>query len=309
MKMNKIITVILTLLLIALPFNAAAQEHTHEMTEEYAAPSCDKEGYYFKYCTICGYSEEGKIILPKTEHSYGEWIKDVPPSCIGTGSEVRYCQKCRYRDFKIVPATGVHNVYVFHNYPATEYSAGEYVEQCRVCNIITKKLIFPRLKSVALSKGRYTYDGKKHKPKIKALDADNNRISKSNYSYVMPSKTKKVGNYTVKVKFKNNYYGEYALSYSIIPRKAYIKKIRLSNGSVLLKLGRKKKEADGFIVEYSAKKSFKHSKTVVVKDDNKLLINSLKADKKYYFRVCAFSEVNGNKICSKWSKTKTAEIK
>lgn len=73
----------------------------------------------------------------------------------------------------------------------------------------------------------------------------------------------------------------------------------------------KKSNADGYIVQYSTKKSFSkgYTSTVLVgKSSTSKTISALSA-KKYYVRVANYIVVNGKKIVSDWSSTKTVTVK
>ena len=310
MKANKLIALLLATVIIIVPCYVYAEEHIHEYVEEFFAPTCENEGYYYKYCDKCGFSEDGKIILPKTEHNFGEWISDTPPTCIGTGSEVRYCKSCHYRDYRIVPATGIHVSFNKYNYPATQYSDGEYVEQCVYCNLLIKKIIYPRIKSIELKKAEYVFDGKNHFPKAEVTSDNGRPISKKYCKLTFPQESRNVGEYTVKTSFINHYYGNFVLSYKIIPRSIKIKAVSKYKNSITVLPDKLKKEADGYIVSYSPDKSFKKEKQIIKdKKSKKCKINSLKQNKNYYIRVCAFTEVNGKKINSKWSKVKKVKTR
>ena len=74
----------------------------------------------------------------------------------------------------------------------------------------------------------------------------------------------------------------------------------------------KKSNADGYIVQYSTKKSFSkgYTSTVLIgkSSTTSKTISALSA-KKYYVRVANYIVVNGKKIVSDWSSTKTVTVK
>lgn len=72
------------------------------------------------------------------------------------------------------------------------------------------------------------------------------------------------------------------------------------------------KQASGYEVQYSTKSNFlKNSKKIKIMKNTTTSkkINGLKNNKKYYFRIRTYIDVNGKKVYSKWSKTKTYKIK
>ncbi len=308
MIFKRLFTALLSVIIMIIPFNAGAQEHTHIMTEELVEPTCSKEGYYYSYCQICGYSEDGKIIIPKTEHSYGIWHKDILPSCISTGREIRYCSVCNARDYRIVAATGKHISYVAYRFPATQYSSGEIVNMCKSCNIILSKKIFQRIKTIKLKSGKCVYNGKPKKPKVKVRDADGKVIPEKYYTLSYDKKPVKVGTYNVGILFINDYYGYYTLTYDVIPRKCKLEAVKPVEGGIAVYVKRVYPETDGVSVVYSTNKKFKKPKKYNTKE-LAFSLKGLKRNKTYYVKARAYSTVKGKKIYSKWTKTYKTVVK
>ncbi len=77
--------------------------------------------------------------------------------------------------------------------------------------------------------------------------------------------------------------------------------------SVLVKW-KKVSGADGYQVQYSAKKSFK-KKTSKTRKATKFKAKKLKKKKTYYFRVRAYKIVDGKKVYGDWSKVKVVKVK
>ncbi len=68
----------------------------------------------------------------------------------------------------------------------------------------------------------------------------------------------------------------------------------------------------GYEIQYATDKKFtKNTKTVSInkaKTTSKT-IKKLKSGKKYYVRIRTFTKKNGEKVYSKWSKTKSVKLK
>ena len=127
--------------------------------------------------------------------------------------------------------------------------------------------------------------GKKYKFKVKAYKTvDNIKYSGSKSDYIRTStKTK-----ATKIKSINK------------------------NGDKKVKIKWEKiKQASGYEVQYSTKSNFsKNSKKIKIKKRNNTSkeINNLKNNKKYYYRIRTYIDVNAKRVYSKWSKTKAFKI-
>lgn len=66
--------------------------------------------------------------------------------------------------------------------------------------------------------------------------------------------------------------------------------------------------ADGYIIRYASKKSMKNA-TSMIKGSKaaSATIKGMKKGKRIYVQVCAFKNVNGERICSGWSKVKSVK--
>ncbi len=68
---------------------------------------------------------------------------------------------------------------------------------------------------------------------------------------------------------------------------------------------------DGYQIQYSTSKSFKHAKTVKVKGYKRSskTIKKLKRNKRYYVRVRTYAKMGHKTYYSKWSKKKRIRTK
>lgn len=71
------------------------------------------------------------------------------------------------------------------------------------------------------------------------------------------------------------------------------------------------KEAEGYVIQYSADKKYLNPKTVEVKGGmtQTKIIKNLKSQKTYYFRVRAYRTINGKRVYSKYSAKKALKVK
>jgi hypothetical protein len=96
-------------------------------------------------------------------------------------------------------------------------------------------------------------------------------------------------------------------------KKPSLSKIEAGKKSITISWNKSKgKGIKGYEIQYSTDKKFKaDSKTVTI---NKIkttskTIKKLKPKKKYYVRIRTFKKSNGEKVYSKWSKTKSIKVK
>lgn len=94
------------------------------------------------------------------------------------------------------------------------------------------------------------------------------------------------------------------------PKKPTIKSLKKGKKSFILQW-KKIKDVKGYQIQYSTSKKFKKAKKVNIKKSSttKLTVKKLKKKKKYYVRMRSYKMVNGKKVYSSWSKTKTVKTK
>ncbi|MCC8072510.1 MAG: CAP domain-containing protein [Clostridiales bacterium] len=195
---------------------------------------------------------------------------------------------------------------------ATLEENGKITTKCTLCGDVksTTKIYSPT--TFTLSKTSYTYDGETHKPSVTVKDSKGNKISSKYYTLTYSnSKSKYVGKYTVKIKFKGNYSGTKTLTYTIKPRATSISNITAKSKGFTVKWSKKTAQTTGYQIQYSTNKNYSSAKTVTISKNStgSKTISSLKSKKKYYVRVRTYKTVDGKKYYSSWSKTKTVTTK
>ena len=93
-------------------------------------------------------------------------------------------------------------------------------------------------------------------------------------------------------------------------RKPSIRKIKSKKKSLIISWKRIQ-NITGYKLQYSTKKNFKKSKTVIIKKVSvtSKSIKKLKRNKKYYVRLKTYKVVNGKKYQSPWSKRRTKKTR
>ena len=94
------------------------------------------------------------------------------------------------------------------------------------------------------------------------------------------------------------------------PKKPTIKSLKKGKKSFVLQW-KKIKDVKGYQIQYSTSKKFKKAKKVNIKKSSvtKLTVKKLRKKQKYYVRMRSYKVVNGKKVYSSWSKTKTVKTK
>ena len=167
--------------------------------------------------------------------------------------------------------------------------------------------------SARLEKSSYTYDGKTKKPAVIVKDNKGNSLKNgTDYTVSYSSGRKKVGEYKVKITFKGNYLGKKELSFEIKPKGTSLKSVKTGKKQFKATWKKQAKQTTGYELQYSTDKKFKNATKKIKMKKNKITsktVKKLKGKKKYYVRIRTFKNVNGKKICSKWSSFKKVTTK
>lgn len=257
----------------------------------------DFAGNYVEY-----YVEDDEAVLV----GYGEILNED-----GTYDEVTYkldnilykvCNGHRYVE-KVTKATTSKN--------------GSVSKKCKYCDAVKEgsKTTIYRIDKVKLAATSYVYNGKVRKPSVTVYDSKGNKIDNSNYTVTYPSGRKNVGQYKVKIVFKNNYKGTVYKTFTIKPKGTSITGTTAGDNKFTVKWTKQATQTSGYQVRYSTSSDFKSYKTKTVsgKDSTKTTVKNLKSNKKYYIKVRTYKtvKVNGEskKIYSGWSKWKSVKTK
>ena len=169
--------------------------------------------------------------------------------------------------------------------------------------------------TVQLSKTRYVYNGKSHKPSVTVKTKDGRTLKNGvDYSLSCPARTS-VGKTTVRVNFKGAYTGSASTSYAVVPKGTAVKSVQSQLQGFKVTWKKQTKQTTGYQVQYATNKQFKGAtvKTVNGNQNTSKTITGLANYKTYYVRARAYKEVkSGNKkikIYSGWAQYKTVKTK
>ena len=194
-----------------------------------------------------------------------------------------------------------------HLYKDEESKDGSITYKCIFCG----RTYFP--KTMKLSSTSFKYNGKVHVPTVILKNGKGKTVSKSNYTIKYSNKnSKKVGEYTITIKFKGDYKGTKVFTYKIKPKGATIRKVAANKKAFKINWYKNTTQTTGYEIQYSTNSKFKSgNKTVNVKSNKTTSkkIKNLKKKQKYYVRIRTYKTIKGNKIYSSWSKTLKVKTK
>lgn len=178
-------------------------------------------------------------------------------------------------------------------------------------NTTTEKVYYA--KTIKLAKKSFEYNKKVQIPIVIVKDSKGNIIDESNYTISYSNKkSKKVGEYTVTIKFKNKYKGTKKLKYTIKPQGTIIKKLKTYSKQFKAIWNKNTNQTTGYQIQYATNSKFTKNSSKQLIDNNKkttLKIKELKTKKKYFVRIRTYKNANGKKFYSSWSEVKTVKTK
>ena len=186
---------------------------------------------------------------------------------------------------------------------ATCKKAGSYdeVSYCMDCGAELSRVqkTIAKASGIAISKAKFTYNGKVQKPTLTVKDSAGKKIAAKYYTVTWSNEnSKKVGTYTVTVKLKGNYSGSQKFTYTIVPAKVTGLKASSVKTTSLKLSWTKVTGAKYYQVQQSTDGK---TWTWVSKGTDKVSVNvsKLKAGTKYQFRVRALDSTK--KLIGAWS--------
>ena len=279
--------------------SVTTSNHSYKNTVTEATTS--KNGKIVKRCSVCGKSTSTIIYAAKTvklsatNYTYNGKVKK--PTVTVKDSKGKTVSSSNY---KVKYASGRKNI---GKYKVTVTFEGNYSG--------TETLYFTINPKIKISATSYTYDGKAKKPTVKVTNSSGKKIATKYYTVSYSSGRKKVGKYTVTVKFKNGHSGTYKETFTIVPKGTSVSKLTAAKKSLKVVIKKQSSQTTGYEIQYSTSKKFTNAKTATVKSykTTSTTLKSLSAKKTYYVRVRTYKTVNGKKYYSGWSSAKYKKTK
>lgn len=270
-----------------------------------------RDGYTFLgWCSYPSADDDSLIKNTKNYDWVDKWVADWNNSLVEKKYDIQLYAKWEKTD----PCANGHKTQKTVA-KATVSSDGKIVTNCPVCNEILSTEVIPKASDISLSATSYTYNGKVKKPSVTVKDDTGKKVSSAYYTVSYAKGCKKVGTYTVTVKFKGNYSGTVGKTFTIKPKSTSISKLTAGRKKFTVKWKKQATQTTGYQVQYSTSSKFKNAKTVTVSKNKTTgkTVSKLKAKKKYYVRIRTYKRIKAGgkstKLYSSWSKAKTVKVK
>ncbi len=276
----------------------------------------EKDKTYIFACRMWNSDTTGNfnVILKKVEpehvHGWNNGVVTTKATCKATGIKTYTCTECGVTKTETIAK--ISHTYKTTTTKATTSKNGSIVTKCTVCGNVLKNTTIYYPKTIKLSKTSYTYNGKVQTPSVIVKDSKGKTLKKNtDYTVTYAKGRKNVGKYTVTIKFKGNYSGTVKKTFTIKPKSTSISKLTPGKKKFTVKWKKQTSQTTGYQIQYSTSSKFKSAKTVTVSKNKTTAktISKLKAKKKYYVRVRTYKTVNGTKLYSSWSKSKSVTTK
>ena len=297
--------------------------HDHNYTAVITAPTCTEKGYTIYTCTICGDTYSDNETDP-FGHNWGDWVSsaEVAPTCTENGSterEERRCTVCgtdETRGGEEVAALG-------HDYTsvvtAPNCTKGGYTTY--TCTRCGDAYTGDETAATGHSFGDWdvttaascTAKGVETRKCANCDVTETRDVAALGHTVV----TDKAVAATFKAAGKTEGKHCSRCGKIITAQKSVAKLVsptvsKLTAGKKSFTATWKKAPTvEGYQLQYATKSNFSKAKSVTVKKDSttKTTVKKLSAKKKYYVRVRAYKTINGKKVYSSWSKSKTVTTK
>lgn len=200
---------------------------------------------------------------------------------------------------------------------ATFNADGKLVTKCKSCGETLSAKKINKISNVKLNKSIYTYDKKAKKPTVTVKDTKGKKLKKGkDYTVTYAKGRKAIGNYKVTIQLKGKKYnGKETLTFRIAPAGTSIKSAKAGKTKVAVNWKMQTRNTNGYIIQYSANKSFRNVKQITISSNKakSKQITKLSTKKQYYVRLCTYKNVKKNgkttKICSDWSNAVAVKTK
>lgn len=124
--------ILLIVTLLALPAALASEPCTHNWVTTTKPATCSETGATYQQCSIC-HETRDYTVIPKTDHSWGNWSVDVAPTCNTHGSQSRECTVCHTKQTKSIPlAAHSWGAWAVETAP-TCFAPGREARTCAAC--------------------------------------------------------------------------------------------------------------------------------------------------------------------------------
>ncbi len=256
-----------------------------ERREEGKPSTCIEAGFTGgSYCTRCGEQLSTPQPLPLAPHKYAEVITKA--TLTTDGSVTQICTVCGKQ---------------------SEYESGNKIIR-KPRSIDFECFEEDWDEEHCPVKNSMVYQGKALRPDVDidchySNDYNNIHVQSSDYT-ITYTNNKNIGTATVTVNFDSKYYtGQHVLNFEILPKNTTLFGATTAKGRAITVKWKYKKDVDGYEIQYDTDDTFKHAKTINIKNKKKYAslkniptkkISKLKKNTWYYVRIRTYKDVNEN---------------
>ncbi|MBQ9965487.1 MAG: fibronectin type III domain-containing protein, partial [Clostridia bacterium] len=259
---------------------------------------------FFNWKPMCDYDlklagvENLRVSLSETSYIYNGKVRRPKV----TVKDINDFPLTKNEDYTVKYSSGRKNI---GKYKVTVTFKGQYSGKKVVYFTINPK--------IKISSTKYTYTGKTKRPTVTITNSSGKKISTKYYSIGYSSGRKKVGKYTITIKFKKGHSGTYKKTFTIVPKGTTASKLTAAKKSLKVTIKKQSAQTTGYEIQYSTSKKFPKSttktKTINSYKTTRSTIKGLKAKRTYYVRVRTYKTVGKTKYYSAWSKYKSVKTK
>ena len=118
----------------------------HKWNDEYTVDkdaSCTEEGSKSIHCSVCNAIDESTVtVIPKADHTYGDWKVTKEATCTEDGSKEKVCEACEDKVTEVIPATGHkwNDEYTVDKEASCKEEGSKSIH-CSVCNAIDESTV------------------------------------------------------------------------------------------------------------------------------------------------------------------------
>ena len=249
---------------------------------------------------------DGIIGKEECEHTFDEGKVTTEATCTKEGVKTYTCTKCGVSKTEAIPATG-HKLGEAKNVKAATCTEAGYTgdKYCETCNELVEKGKEIPATGHDFDKGKVTTEATCTKEGVKTYTCIKCGVTKTE---AIPATGHDFGNNQPKCSVcgiaNPNYKEEVVVTK---PAATTLKSVKAATKSIKV-TWTKVSKVDGYQIQYTTDSKFKKSiKTITVKNQKttSYTISGLKANQKYYVRVCTYkTQKDKSKLTSKWSKVK-----
>ncbi len=189
---------------------------------------------------------------------------------------------------------------------ATLSDDGAILSVCSLCGK-TASTVVARPETFSLSQTKFSSTGVQHKPEVTILDCKGKVLAKENYTLTYRNNVK-IGKASATVTLRGNYSGEKTLAFKIVPMRVKGVVIKSNTKNQATISFNAQEGVLAYQVYFSTEKNGPYRKLGTTKTP-RFTATQLESGRTYYFKVRAYSKINGELYKGAFSTGKYVKVK